>query len=459
MDIDKQLHDYYKKSNAYTEVLCMHTGNYFASYLTLIGNYTKGADRLLEVGCGSGASTHAIASKFPFLDCTGIDISPEAIEFASRTHHLKNLHFEVGNAKSLDYPDNSFSIVTSFDCLEHIPDLEVALHELMRVVKPGGYLIIKGPNHMSPLYTLVDIMSFRHRYPFTRSWLDNFPRLAFELSHLALGLTGRVAFIPRLPDLSDSIQVGNDADAVTDMCNLDVCNFLKRANWKILNVSWPRGSDKSGMVISKQLPLLGSMGIVTQKPLLELEISQLDTSNSSVMVFAPHPDDETIGTGGIIIQTIKNGGDVKVVYFTTGISNSNKNSEQIILREKESASAMKLAGVNENKLIFLRYNSGDLTKISIFNDCVERLSQIIKAEEPDYIFMPAYEGGHIDHDITNFILYKTLIAFKSNRIQIFEYAGYTSYLKIDINTMKRVLRRFCKYVPFVNFRFPNNFIP
>jgi hypothetical protein len=61
--------------------------------------------------------------------------------------------------------------------------------------------------------------------------------------------------------------------------------------------------------------------------------------------------------------------------------------------------------------------------------------------------------------MTNFILYKTLTALKLNRIQIFEYAEYTSYLKMDINTMKRVFRRFCKYVPFVKFRFPNNFIP
>ena len=232
----------------------------------MINNYTEGATRLLDVGCGSGASTYAIASKFPFLHCTGIDISPKLIEFALENHHLKKLSFEVGNAKSLNYPDNSFSIVTSFDCLEHIYNLEVVLYELMRIVKPGGYLIIKGPNHMSPLYTLLDIVLFRHRYPFTCSWKDNFSRLIFESSHLVLGLTGRVNFISRLPDLSDSIQIGNDADAVTDMCNLDLFNFLKRANWKILNVSWPRGNSYIGRIVSKLLPLFGSMGIVARKP-------------------------------------------------------------------------------------------------------------------------------------------------------------------------------------------------
>lgn len=189
-----------------------------------------------------------------------------------------------------------------------------------------------------------------------------------------------------------------------------------------------------------------------------MKISQLDIRNSSVMVFSPHPDDETIGAGGIIIQTVKNGGNVKVIYLTSGISTSNKKSRQNIVREKESISAMALAGVSENKLTFLRYKNGDLTKISLINECIKKISQIIKADVPDYIFIPAYEGGHIDHDMTNFILYKTLTALKLNRTEIFEYAEYTSYLKIDINTMKRVLRRFCKCIPFVKFRFPNNFI-
>ena len=243
-----------------------HADEFFASYLELISNYTNGADKLLDVGCGSGASTCAIASRFPFLDCTGIDVSGSAIEFASGNYHLENLHFEVSDARSFKCSDNSFSIVASFDCLEHVPDLDVTLNELMRVVKPGSYLIIKGPNHMSPLYTLIDIVFFRHRYPFTRSWMGNFPRLAFELNHLFLGLTGEVRFIERVPDLSDSIQVGSDADAVSDMCNLDVCNFLKRAEWQIANVSWPRGTGRGGAIVSRLFPLLGSMGIVAQKP-------------------------------------------------------------------------------------------------------------------------------------------------------------------------------------------------
>lgn len=269
MRIDEELRAYYNKSDAYIHEMRSHDYDYYKSYLDLIGNYVIEADNLLEVGCGSGASTRAIASKFPFLHCVGIDISEKAIEFAIKENRCKNLHFKIDDIKSLSFPNNSFSIVTSFDCLEHVSPLEDALVELMRVVKPGGYLIIKGPNHMSPLYTILDIFLLRYRYPFTRSWLHNFPRLIFQLIHLMFGLMGRVKFIPRVPDLSDSIQIGNDADAVTDMCNLDVYNFFKKAGWKILNISWPRGNSKGAALISKLLPFFSSMGIVVKKPLIK----------------------------------------------------------------------------------------------------------------------------------------------------------------------------------------------
>ncbi len=263
--LNQRMHDYYNRSGQYIELMRSHGSGFFESYLRLIAGYAKEAGRLLDVGCGSGASTHAIASRFPHLDCIGIDISETAIRFAQKSYSLENLHFETADAASLAYPASTFTVVSSCDCLEHVPDPEAVLHELLRVLKPGGYLIIKSPNHMSPLYTALDIMSFRCRYPFTRSWSGNFHRLFFELKHILSGLAGRVDFIRREPDLSNSVQVGNDADAVTDMCNLDVCNFLKKANLKMLNVSWPRGTGRGGMIISRLFPLLGSMGIVAQK--------------------------------------------------------------------------------------------------------------------------------------------------------------------------------------------------
>ncbi len=156
--LNQRLRDYYNRSGRYVQLMRSHDSEFFESYLRLIARYVKEAGRLLDVGCGSGASTHAIASRFPHLDCTGIDISVAAIQFAQKSYSLENLHFEAADAASLTYTDSTFSIVSSYDCLEHVPDPGAVLCELLRVLNPGGYLIIKGPNHMSPLYTAVDIV-------------------------------------------------------------------------------------------------------------------------------------------------------------------------------------------------------------------------------------------------------------------------------------------------------------
>jgi hypothetical protein len=50
--------------------------------------------------------------------------------------------------------------------------------------------------------------------------------LVFEISHLSLGLGGKVKFVKRMPDLGENIQVGNDSDAVTEMSNLDAYTFF-----------------------------------------------------------------------------------------------------------------------------------------------------------------------------------------------------------------------------------------
>lgn len=257
---------YYNQSQAYQQVMQSHDTDYFDSYCELLRRFAKHAGSLLELGCGAGASTVAISDRIPGAQCTGVDISQASIAHAKRSWVRPDVRFLVADAKALPYPDDEFEAVTSFDCLEHIPDPEATLTEWMRVTAPGGVLIVKAPNHLSPVYTLGDLMRGRHRYPFTASWKRNFGRLAFESGHFAKGMMGMGGFVPRRPDLSDSLQVGDDSDAVTDMCTLDVVRHLKRGGWKILNVAWPRKPGRAGRWMAKLLPFFASMGVVAKKP-------------------------------------------------------------------------------------------------------------------------------------------------------------------------------------------------
>lgn len=265
MDEKEKLYNYYNESDAYIDQMIAHDERYFESYFKLIGRYITPSGNLLDVGCGSGISTYTIASQFSSVHCTGMDISEKAIAYAKTQFKRDNLHFVAGDVHALAYKENHFDSVVAADCMEHIPQLERALYHIMKIIKPGGFLIIKGPNHQSSLYTISDILLLRHRYPFTESWFDNFRRLGFELTYLFQGLRGKIDFVARDPDLSDNVQVGNDADAVTDMANITVVNFFKRAGWQIKNIAWPRRYSMGGILVSKLLPLWGSMGIVAQK--------------------------------------------------------------------------------------------------------------------------------------------------------------------------------------------------
>lgn len=86
--------------------------------------------RVLEVGCGQGHLTRALAAQG--VDIIGIDANPNAPEIAG------NGLVRCMKAESLDFDDNTFDVVISVHALEHIPDLESALSEIARVLKPGG---------------------------------------------------------------------------------------------------------------------------------------------------------------------------------------------------------------------------------------------------------------------------------------------------------------------------------
>jgi len=47
--------------------------------------------------------------------------------------------------QALTFDDSSFDLVLSFDVLEHVPEYKIAIHEIARVLKPGGYMVMTTP--------------------------------------------------------------------------------------------------------------------------------------------------------------------------------------------------------------------------------------------------------------------------------------------------------------------------
>ncbi len=119
---------------------------------------------------------------------------------------------------------------------------------------------------------------------------------------------------------------------------------------------------------------------------------------SSVMVFAPHPDDDIIGCGGSIAHHVKQGSPVSIVYMTSGEAGSLEyNSADLTrLREEEATSAAASLGVTD--LTFLRFPDGYLEYNKESLGCIVTL---IRAKKPIVIYLP-HSGDVIpDHQITN----------------------------------------------------------
>jgi len=96
--------------------------------------------RYLDVGCGISSAARGIAMRRP-LDVVGVDIDPEQIATARAAGELPNLRFHVMDATRLEFGDAEFDVVATSKTTHHIPDYELALMEMARVLRPGGYLV------------------------------------------------------------------------------------------------------------------------------------------------------------------------------------------------------------------------------------------------------------------------------------------------------------------------------
>jgi O-antigen biosynthesis protein len=104
---------------------------------------------VLDVACGEGYGSFLMADVAATV--VGLDISEEVICHASSLYDRPNLNFLQGSATKIEFPDNSFDLVISFETIEHLAEQEQMLAEIRRVLHPDGVFIISSPNR--PIYS------------------------------------------------------------------------------------------------------------------------------------------------------------------------------------------------------------------------------------------------------------------------------------------------------------------
>ena len=138
---------------------------------------------ILDVGSSTGTNLRMLRSE-AFTNFQGVDLSPEAKRFCES----KGLGtVRLGSILDLPYSDNSFDLVLATDVVEHVEEDMLALSEIQRVLRPGGFALITVPAFQS-LWGPQDVVGeHKRRYrmrPFSekieRSKLDIVTRFHFN---------------------------------------------------------------------------------------------------------------------------------------------------------------------------------------------------------------------------------------------------------------------------------------
>lgn len=111
--------------------------------------HLKGAD-VLELGCGTAQKTRAIAESIEVNSIIAAEIDPTQHEINLKSTDIPTVTFDTFTAEDIPIEDNRFDVVMMFKSLHHVPMdcLDMAMKEIARVLKPGGYAYISEPCHL-----------------------------------------------------------------------------------------------------------------------------------------------------------------------------------------------------------------------------------------------------------------------------------------------------------------------
>jgi len=148
--------------------------------------------KILDTGCGRGELLEGFDRLG--LEVTGLDRSPSAIEQLQRFHVG---YCDLGR-DAFPFPDAAFDVVFSKSMIEHFYEPDHFLSESLRVLKPGGRLIVLTPDWVTQMPIFYD--DHTHRRPYTVSALDDLLRLV-GLQNVTSQLFYQLPIVWRYPPL------------------------------------------------------------------------------------------------------------------------------------------------------------------------------------------------------------------------------------------------------------------
>jgi len=126
-------------------------GDHFEPFFTThfeLGPADYQGKKVLDVGCGPRGSLEWASMA---QERIGLDPLAKAYLKLGARHH--QMRYVAGVAEALPFSDGYFDIVSSLNSLDHVDDLDAAISEIARVLKPGGYFLLISDIHDIPTLT------------------------------------------------------------------------------------------------------------------------------------------------------------------------------------------------------------------------------------------------------------------------------------------------------------------
>ena len=197
--------------------------------------HLSGTNHILDAGCGVGGTTVALKK---YGHVTGIDIHPLAIKFSGKYTIDRLIKADVNK---LPFKRDSFDLVTSFDVLYHKDvDPTKAMAEMYRVLKPGGWVLIRFPafEFLRGGHDLV-VQTGRR---FTASQLAKLIRtVGFKINYLSY--FNLVLFLPSLIWRNTKSKSSSDVIKLWPPLNFLLYIMLKIESKFALNINLPFGTS------------------------------------------------------------------------------------------------------------------------------------------------------------------------------------------------------------------------
>ena len=188
-------------------------------------------------------------------------------------------------------------------------------------------------------------------------------------------------------------------------------------------MTW-KAAKKSGRALRDQIRYRRFYKMA--EPYLALAIDQMEPQdhNESVLVIAPHADDETLGCGGALALHRKRGDTVHVIYMTDSaktLFGTEPIPDQAGVRKREALEALKILGGATTDFIGLKDGAAEVTK-----EAIGALRKTMDDKKPDRIYVPWKLDRHRDHISSHAMLVEAMKGAQlPSNAKVWEYEVWT----------------------------------